>query len=145
MLFFFSLFASILVQYFIIITCKNIMSYNEELFLFTIYISLFIIILNLIPTIIKNYILKESFNLIEFYEKFFYLKLLLLLKIKKFYLILLKKEILKYIIYKLYLFLQKNKLLLHNIVSKFHLEFLSVVLYFLEKILIKKNQLKNYV
>lgn len=137
---FFNIFNTILGQYFFIILCKNVLSYNEELFLFTIYILLFLIIINSMPLFIRNHIIRESFNLIEFYEKFFYLKILLLLKIIRYYNILSKKEIIKYFYYKIFFIIIKNSNLFNNLKKKKNIEIFFLLNYFLDKNnLIKKT------
>ena len=140
MILIFNLFASILMQYFIIITCKNIMSYNEELFLWTTYIVLLMIILNLMPLFVKNYIIKESFSLIEFYENFFYLKAFLLLKIINFIKIISKKEVIESLLFKQYLIAFKNAKIFSNINKKKKIEIFFFLNTFLEKSLILKKK-----
>lgn len=114
------------------------MSYNEELFLWTVYIILFIILLNLMSLFVKNYIIKESFNLISFYENFFYLKNNLLIKIINFIKIIFIKEILKFLLFKEYLLLLKNDNINNNLKKKEELEIFFLLNYYLENIYLKK-------
>jgi len=105
---------NIFIQYFVILLSKGVLSYNEELFLYIVYTSLFILILNLTPKAIKTYIIMESFNIIIFFEKFYYLKITLIARLKSYYIFLRKKQLYKYLIYIIYskfalvLFLKKK-------------------------------------
>jgi len=98
----------------VILLSKGVLSYNEELFLYIVYTSLFILILNLTPKAIKTYIIMESFNIIIFFEKFYYLKITLIARLKSYYIFLRKKQLYKYLIYIIYskfalvLFLKKK-------------------------------------
>lgn len=89
---------SLLIQYIIIIICKNILSYNEEIYLYSVYISLFILIWIGSLESIRNYVIRDSFNIIEFYEALYYIKLLHVYTIKKYNDFYKKKQIYKYII-----------------------------------------------
>lgn len=65
----------------IFLICKNMISYNEELLLWLIYTSLFVILITLLYTVVINYLLQISFNLMVYYELLLLLKSSLLNKI----------------------------------------------------------------
>lgn len=95
---------SLLIQYIIIIECKNLLSYNEEIYLYTVYISLFVLIWISSLNSIRNSIIKDSFNLIEFYEILYYVKLLQIYVIKKYNNYYKKKQTYKYLLKIIYYF-----------------------------------------
>lgn len=113
-------------QYYVIIVIgKGLLSYNEEIYLYSIYFILFMIILNVINKNFKNVIIKESFNFIEFYEKLFFLKIKLLFKVFKFINIFKKKENNKYLLYKIFIILSKS---IKNNTKKIILEYFKILL-----------------
>lgn len=94
-------------KYFIFVILKNFLSYNEELFLFTIYSILFLIIVVNSILAAKKFFTHTSLELLEFYEKLIYLKSYLLFLLKKNYILSKKCEYiklyLKHLFFKLYL------------------------------------------
>jgi len=69
---------NIIIQYIIILVSKSFLSYNEELFLFLVYISLFILILISSENMIEKFVIRESIRLNEYYEKLISLKTILI-------------------------------------------------------------------
>lgn len=69
---------NIIIQYIIILVSKSFLSYNEELFLFLVYISLFILILISSENMIEKFVIRESIRLNEYYEKLINLKTILI-------------------------------------------------------------------
>ena len=90
-------------KYFIFVILKNFLSYNEELFLFSIYSLLFLIIVINSVQGAKKFLINSSLELLEFYEKLVYLKSYLLLLLKKNYLLSKKCEYIKLYLKNLFL------------------------------------------
>lgn len=90
-------------KYFIFIILKNFISYNEELFLFSIYIILFLIIFVNSILLIEKFLKNVSLDLLEVYEKLIYLKVYLLFLLKKNYILFKKCEYFKIYIRKLFI------------------------------------------
>ena len=69
----------IFVKYFLLTTFFiDLVSYNEEIFLWLVYIFLFLLILKVLISGVSNYILNASFDLLKFYEQLLVLKTKLL-------------------------------------------------------------------
>lgn len=123
---------NILIQYIFICSSENILSYNEEIYLFSIYISLFFIIWNNTINSICNHVIKNSFNIIEFYESLYYIKFAEISIIKKYNISIKKKEICKYItkiIYSKYSSIKyffKNEKIIKKIGLFFELDILNI-------------------
>jgi len=125
----------IIIQYYIIIISKSILSYNEELFLYSIYIILFVIILQVMSKNIKHLIIKETLKYSKFYEELYYLKMLWIKKINKLLKILLKKEKLFFLINKKNNLLLKNNFIIKNyLIINIYLELNICINHFLKKI-----------
>ncbi len=131
MTFYLKVLSNVLLQYYIFIIGKNILSYDEELFLYSIYILLFFIIIYIIPNYIKNLIWKETFNIINFYEYYYYFKIKLLWTIMSLNFLLKMKENNKYLLYEIYFYSEIYKYLIWNNVKK-NVNFLY--LFFLKEI-----------
>lgn len=85
----------------IFLICKNMLSYNEELMLWFIYISLFVILITLLYIVVINYLLQISFNLMAYYELLLLLKSSLLNKISLLFNLLLNTQILQVLTFQL--------------------------------------------
>lgn len=72
----------IIIFFFLVI--KGKLSYNEELCLSLIYVSLFWIFFFKLNIFTKNFLIKQVINIINYYEKIYYLKMIILIKEKKF-------------------------------------------------------------
>jgi hypothetical protein len=85
----------------IFLICKNIISYTEELILWVIYISLFILLIAIMYNFVINYLLYISFTLMEYYEVLLLLKISLLNKVFWLLNILANGKILKNLLFQL--------------------------------------------
>lgn len=63
---------------------KGKLSYNEELCLSLIYVGLFWIFFFKLNNFTKNFLIKQIIDIIDFYEKIYYLKMKILIKERKF-------------------------------------------------------------
>jgi len=111
----------------IYLTCKNIISYNEELLLWVIYILLFVLLIALMYNFVINYLLYISFTLMEYYEILLLLKMGLLNKVFLILNILINSKILKNIAFNL-----KN-ILVVDLKQKKMIKDLFFILKFLQK------------
>ena len=96
-------------KYFILIFFKNIFSYNEELFLFIVYVLLFLIIIINTVFSAKKSLINLYLDLLEFYEKLVYLKSYLLQLLKMNYILLKKCEYIKKYIKNIFLKLYQSE------------------------------------
>jgi len=129
-------------KYFIFTILKNFLSYNEELFLFSIYSLLFLlIVINSIQSA-KKFLIKSSLELLEFYENLVYLKSYLLKVLKKNYILSLKIKFMKNYIKILFVkYFMKNSFIIKTVNNNSNLQYNLN----LNNIFLKSNKIKSYI
>ena len=113
-----SIYVNNFILIFILGVLNNVISYNEELSLSLIYMSLFIIFNEVSKLMIKNMIVSNTFMLMLCYEQIIYLKLKLLIKNINLSKIILEQKYLKNLFNYLHFEINEKKIIYFKIKQK---------------------------